>query len=83
MREAEEELASWAHPDPYVVPYMPGGSRFMRNPAIPIKALYPDGKVPADHHIASQDVHGIQVPLSATPEGMDRTYIDVFKKAAM
>lgn len=61
VREAEEELTRWAHPDPYVVPYMPGGSRFMRNPAIPIKALYPDGKVPAEHHIASQDVHGIQV----------------------
>lgn len=36
IREAEEQLAAWAHPDPYVNPYMAGGSRFMRNPALPL-----------------------------------------------
>jgi NADH dehydrogenase (ubiquinone) 1 beta subcomplex subunit 9 len=37
VREAEEKVASFTHPDPYVKPYMPGGSKFMRNPAPPIK----------------------------------------------
>jgi len=37
VREAAEEIAKWAHPDPYVPSYMPGGSRFMRNPALPLK----------------------------------------------
>ena len=34
------------HPDPYIKPFMPGGSLFMRNPAIPLEVLYPHG-IPA------------------------------------
>jgi NADH dehydrogenase (ubiquinone) 1 beta subcomplex subunit 9 len=48
IREAEERLAAQTHPDPYIKPFMPGGSLFMRNPAIPLEALYPDG-IP-DHY---------------------------------
>ena len=40
VREAEEQLRSWIHPDPWVNPYMPGGSRFMRNPAMPLSVSY-------------------------------------------
>jgi len=43
LREATERLAKQTHPDPYIAAYMPGGSLFMRNPAIPLEALYPDG----------------------------------------
>jgi NADH dehydrogenase (ubiquinone) 1 beta subcomplex subunit 9 len=43
IRLANDRLAAQTHPDPYIYPYMPGGSLFMRNPAIPIEALYPDG----------------------------------------
>ena len=43
LREAKEELALQTHPDPYIAAYMPGGSLFMRNPAIPLEAMYPDG----------------------------------------
>ena len=43
MREARERLAAQTHADPYIVAYMPGGSSFMRNPAFPVEALYPDG----------------------------------------
>lgn len=58
IREAEEKLASWIHPDPWVNPYMPGGSRFMRNPAMPLSIvfppdLFPEG-VPPEYNIASQ-----------------------------
>ena len=31
------------HPDPYIAAYMPGGTLFQRNPAIPLEVLYPDG----------------------------------------
>ena len=48
MREAREELAAKSHPDPYIQAYMPGGSLFMRNPALPMEALYPDG-IPEGH----------------------------------
>lgn len=37
IREAESKVFSFTHPDPYVKPYMPGGSKFMRNPPIPLK----------------------------------------------
>ena len=43
MREACEKLATQIHPDPYIQPFMPGGSLFMRNPAVPLEVLYPDG----------------------------------------
>ena len=43
MREAREKIVAQTHPDPYIQPFMPGGSLFMRNPAIPLEAIYPDG----------------------------------------
>ena len=43
MREAKERLESNINPDPYIRNYMPSGSLFMRNPPIPLEALYPDG----------------------------------------
>lgn len=46
VREGQERLAARSHPDPYIAPYMPGGTLFMRNPSFPNEALYPDG-VPA------------------------------------
>lgn len=46
MREGEEKLASFTHPDPWVNPYMPGGSRFMRNPALPLKVRRARGVSP-------------------------------------
>ena len=43
IREGYERLAYHQHPDPYIVPYMPGGTSFMRNPAPPLELVYPDG----------------------------------------
>ena len=40
IREAEKELERYTHPDPYVVPYMPGGSKFMRNPPPPLDVRF-------------------------------------------
>ena len=60
LREADAELATWTHPDPYVVPYMPGGSKFMRNPPPPLSLVFPHG-VPPEYDIAPQTVHYVQV----------------------
>lgn len=32
----------------YCVPFMPGGSKFMRNPPPPMIAVFPDGDMPKD-----------------------------------
>lgn len=37
VREATERLVANTHPDPYIQPYMPGGSKFMRNPPPPFE----------------------------------------------
>ena len=43
LREGYERLAAYSHPDPYIKPYMPGGSLFMRNPAPPLEVVFPHG----------------------------------------
>mmetsp|Transcript_15132 Transcript_15132/g.20612 ORF Transcript_15132/g.20612 Transcript_15132/m.20612 type:complete len:155 (-) Transcript_15132:293-757(-) len=48
MKEARAEFFEATHPDPYCVPFMPGGSLFMRNPPIPLEICFPDGNYPAD-----------------------------------
>jgi NADH dehydrogenase (ubiquinone) 1 beta subcomplex subunit 9 len=48
FKEAKAELHRNTHPDPYCVPFMPGGSLFMRNPPIPLEVCFPNGNYPAD-----------------------------------
>jgi hypothetical protein len=43
--------------------------------------VFPDG-VPDEFNIATQDVRGVQVPMSAQPEGMRTVLIDVYKKSS-
>ena len=52
IKEAYEELVTHAHPDPYLNPHMPGGSSFMRNPAMPLEFVYPSG-IP-EHYVQRQ-----------------------------
>jgi hypothetical protein len=47
-QEGKAELFEFTHPDPYCVPFMPGGSLFMRNPPPPLSICFPDGDIPAD-----------------------------------
>lgn len=35
IRRGEEKLESVRHPDPYVVPYYVGGTKYARNPPVP------------------------------------------------
>eukprot|EP00804_Cyclotella_cryptica_P008551 CCRYP_007538-RA/>CCRYP_007538-RA protein AED:0.23 eAED:0.23 QI:87/1/1/1/1/1/3/80/154 len=48
LKEGKAELFENTHPDPYCVPFMPGGSLFMRNPPLPLEICFPDGNYPAD-----------------------------------
>ena len=48
LREGEDELFAYTHPDPYRNPVMPGGTKFMRNPPLPMDVCFPDGNYPAD-----------------------------------
>ena len=45
--EGEKEYDAHFHPDKYCIPYMPGGTKFMRNPPLPLELCYPDG-IPED-----------------------------------
>lgn len=62
MSAAKERLAAQTHPDPYIAPYMPGGSLFMRNSPVPLEALYPDG-IP--HGISNRKVN---IDMSNVPD---------------
>ena len=48
VKEGKVELYRLTHPDPYCVPYLPGGSLFMRNPPPPLEVCFPDGNYPDD-----------------------------------
>ena len=82
LREGEEEAQQWTHPDQYCVPYMPGGTKFMRNPPLPLSVCYPDGLPTGVEDIAPKDVNGIQVPMSSQPNGMQTVLIDSMKRTA-
>jgi len=48
LSEAEARLASFAHPDPYIVPSFPGGTKWERNPPPRLGEIY-------DHHNEKRD----------------------------
>jgi hypothetical protein len=48
VKDAWKELEFHQHPDPYINPHMPGGSSYMRNPAVPLEVVYPSG-IPAGY----------------------------------
>ena len=70
IREANEKLESLTHPDPYIRNYMPGGTLFMRNPAVPTQFVYPDG-VPEGVKV---DTRRYNIDFSRIPK--DQEYAD-------
>ncbi|KAF2322821.1 hypothetical protein GH714_031079 [Hevea brasiliensis] len=46
IAEGEAQYNKWRHPDPYIVPWAPGGSKFTRNPTPPsgIEIVYNYGR---------------------------------------
>ena len=75
-REAQEELEAHTHPDQYVLPWMPGGSMFMRNPPIPLSVVYPEG-IPEGQSLAEVNID--QVPTSIRPPN-ESGLVDFSKK---
>lgn len=70
-------LKEKAHPDPYIVNYMPGGSLFMRNPALPLEVVYPDG-IPA-----GVSTRQLNIDMSNLDEGQkfaNRVFVDSANK---
>lgn len=74
VREAEEKVTKYTHPDRYVFNYMPGGTKFMRNAPLPLEVCFPDG-VPADVEV-SAPVNIDITPLPAKPT----VFVDFSKK---
>ncbi|PSS26016.1 NADH dehydrogenase [ubiquinone] 1 beta subcomplex subunit like [Actinidia chinensis var. chinensis] len=50
IADGEAAYNKWRHPDPYIVPWAPGGSKFNRNPTPPpgIEIVYDFGR--EDHN---------------------------------
>uniref|UniRef100_A0A3Q7ETU1 NADH dehydrogenase [ubiquinone] 1 beta subcomplex subunit 9 n=1 Tax=Solanum lycopersicum TaxID=4081 RepID=A0A3Q7ETU1_SOLLC len=50
IADGEASYNKWRHPDPYIVPWAPGGSKFNRNPVPPegIEIVYDYGKEEAE-----------------------------------
>jgi len=65
LAEGERELKEQTHPDPYIQAYMPGGSLFMRNPALPLEALFPDG-IPS--HVSKRRLN---IDMSNVPDDQE------------
>jgi hypothetical protein len=63
IRETEETLELWTHPDIYKNPYMPGSSKFMRNAPPPLEAVFPHG-IPADIAAKVIPIHPDGIPYS-------------------
>uniref|UniRef100_K3WSQ1 NADH dehydrogenase [ubiquinone] 1 beta subcomplex subunit 9 n=1 Tax=Globisporangium ultimum (strain ATCC 200006 / CBS 805.95 / DAOM BR144) TaxID=431595 RepID=K3WSQ1_GLOUD len=77
VREAQEKVEHYTHPDKYVFNYMPGGTRFMRNAPIPLDVCFPDGVIPDDVEVSPMEAINIDMtPLPAKPT----VFIDFSKK---
>lgn len=50
IADGEAEYNKWRHPDPYLVPWAPGGTKFCRNPEPPkgIEIIYNYGQEEAE-----------------------------------
>jgi NADH dehydrogenase (ubiquinone) 1 beta subcomplex subunit 9 len=80
IREGNERLAQYTHPDKYTIPYMPGGSKFMRNAPPPLEVCFPDG-IPEDvaNSVSATPCHPDGIPQSIRP-GNERILIDLYEK---
>ena len=69
LEAGQAELEKYDHPDRYVVPWMPGGSKFMRNPTPPPEIQYPDGEIPHEAYEGiNTPVWPDMVPITFRPE---------------
>ena len=73
-----KRLRENAHPDPYIVPYMPGGSLFMRNSPVPLEAVFPDG-IP--DHVSQRQVNIDFSNIPSDQKYADKVFVDSISKS--
>lgn len=79
IQAGEKELSDYVHVDPYVLPYMPGGSKFMRNPPLPPSAAY-EGHPPSDAYSGTNTpVYPDMIPITFRKKHV-ATLVDFSKK---
>jgi len=81
LKAGKVELFDHTHPDMYCIPYMPGGSKFMRNPPPPLELVY-NGKenIPEGAYSGTNTpVWPDMIPISFRPK-MTGVLVDFTKK---
>ena len=79
IRAGEKELEDYVHVDPYVLPYMPGGSKFMRNPPPPPSAAYEGHPSPDAYTGTNTPVYPDMIPITFRKKHV-ATLVDFSKK---
>lgn len=78
VREAQEKLLTHSHPDKYILPWMPGGTLFMRNPPLPFDVVFA-GHVPEELH--EEPINIDMTPVVKGEKGDGRVLVDSANKA--
>lgn len=78
VRKAHEELLRYSHPDKYILPWMPGGTLFMRNPPLPFDVVFA-GHVPED--VKEEPLNIDMTPVVKGEKGDGRVLVDSANKA--
>jgi NADH dehydrogenase (ubiquinone) 1 beta subcomplex subunit 9 len=82
LREANEKLVHYTHPDPYVIVHMPGGSKFMRNPPVPLEVCFPDGVIPDDVEVSPLKAINIDTTPYREDEPKETILVDFTTKSS-
>ena len=83
LEAGEKDLIKYAHPDNYVLAWMPGGSKFMRNPPPPPDVVY-QGHAPSDAFTGTNTpVWPDMVPTKFRKESQVSSYLIDFSKKNM
>ncbi|KAF0693640.1 Aste57867_15411 [Aphanomyces stellatus] len=82
IREAKAKLEHYTHPDPYVVVHMPGGSKFMRNPPLPLEVCFPDGIIPDDVEVSPLKAINIDTTPYREDELKETVLVDFTTKSS-
>ncbi|OQR96910.1 hypothetical protein THRCLA_21974 [Thraustotheca clavata] len=82
IRDAQAKLNDYTHPDPYVVVHMPGGSKFMRNPPLPLEVCFPDGIIPDDVEVSPLKAINIDTTPYREDELKETVLVDFTTKSS-
>lgn len=81
IKKGEQRMLDCYHPDRYVIPYMPGGSKFMRNSPPPMDVVFQGQEIPEEFTKGVHTpVHVDMVPITFRPKIPERLVVDFSKK---